>query len=296
MPETVEPGYVVTNGIRLHYLSSGRPTDPLVVFCHGFPQLGWSWRHQLGPVARAGYHAVALDMPGYGRSDKPDVAYDVGFLAACVAGVVPAFGKERAVLVGHDFGGAVVWPLARLHPEVVAGVVGVNMPDLPPLAVPPLDVLRSVRPERPNYIVQFQEPVAPEFFAELSIRGFLELFFRTRTTVNLAAFPDEVLDVYEAAFSPRGALTAPIDYYRNLDRNWQLMAPYADVRIEAPCLMISADGDPILTPALSAGMEDRVPDLQRVEIAECGHYTPEERPGETTAALLSYLARVPASP
>lgn len=286
-------GYVVTNGMRLFTLAAGRPGAPLVVFCHGFPQLAWSWRHQIEPVAAAGYHAVALDMPGYGRSDKPDVAYDVMFLAATVAGAIRALSPTPAVVVGHDFGGAVAWPLARLHPEVVAGVVGVNMPDLPHLPVAPIELLSAARPDRPNYMVQFQQPGAAEFFAELSIRGFLELFFRTRTTVNVDAFPDEVLDVYEEAFSPAGALTPPLDYYRNLDRNWEQMAPYAGTTVDVPCLMITTDGDPILTPALTEGMEERVPDLMRVEIPDCGHYTPEERPEQTTAALLEYLSRFP---
>lgn len=285
----MRPGYVVTNGTRLYFVEAGRATDPLVVFCHGFPQLAWSWRHQIGPVAGAGFRAVAIDMPGYGRSDKPDLTYDVVWLAATVAGVVPALGHGRAVFVGHDWGGAVVWPLARLHPERVAGVVGVNMPDLPPSPVAPVELLRALRPERPNYMVQFQERGAAEFFAEIDIRGFLEMFFRTRTTVNVDAFPDEVLDVYEEAFAPRGALAPPLEYYRNLDRNWELMAPFAGVRIEVPSLMITTDGDPILTPALTEGMEERVPDLERVQIADCGHYTPEERPEATTEALLGYL-------
>lgn len=287
-------GYVVTNGVRLHFLEAGPVAGPLVLFCHGFPQLGWSWRHQLGPVGEAGFHAVAIDMPGYGRSDKPDVAYDVVWLAATVAGAIPGLGHERAVVVGHDFGGAVAWPLARLHPRRVAGVVGVNMGDLPHLPVPPVALLAAARPERPNYMVQFQERPAAEFFAELDMRGFLELFFRTRTTVNVDAFPDDVLDVYEEAFAPRGAITPPLEYYRNLDRNWELMAPYADVRIEVPCLMITTDGDPVLTPAFTEGMEERVPDLERVTIADCGHYTPEERPGQTTGAVLGYLRRLPA--
>jgi len=282
--------YLITNGVRLHALEAGRRGNPLVVFCHGFPQLGWSWRHQLGPVGDAGYHAVAIDMPGYGRSDKPDVTYDVVWLAETVAGVAGALGHDRAVFVGHDWGGAVVWSLARLHADRVAAVVGVNMADVPRLSVPPVGLLRSVRPERPNYMVQFQDRGPAEFFAELDVRGFLELFFRTRTTVNVDAFPDDVLDVYEAAFSPAGALTPPLDYYRNLDRNWELMADHAEVRVEAPALMITTDGDPILTPALTDGMEERVPHLRRVHITECGHYTPEERPAQTTTAILDFLA------
>lgn len=285
---------MVANGIRLFSLEDGRPSDPLVLFCHGFPQLAWAWRHQLPPVAEAGFRAVAVDMPGYGHSDKPDVAYDVVWLASVLAGAISGLGHDRAVVVGHDFGGAVAWPLARLHPDRVSGVVGVNMPDLAHLPVPPVELLRSARPDRPNYMVQFQDRGAAEFFAELDMRGFLEMFFRTRTTVNVDAFPDDVLAVYLDALAPTGAITPPLEYYRNLDRNWELMAAYAEVEIEVPCLMITTAGDPVLTPAMSEGMEERVPDLQRAHIENCGHYTPEECPREMTAALLDYLRRLPA--
>lgn len=282
--------YIVANGVRLHALEAG--DGPLVLFCHGFPQLAWSWRHQLEAVSAAGYRAVAVDMPGYGRSDKPDVTYDVVWLAETLAGAVAALGHERAVVVGHDWGGAVVWPLARLHPDRIAGVVGVNMPDLPHTPIPPVELLASMRPERPNYIVQFQEPSAPEFFIELDVRGFLEMMFRTRTTVNVDAFPDDVLDVYEQAFAPLGAITPPLEYYRNLDRNWELTADLADVTIDVPCLMIVADGDPVLTPAMADGMEARVPDLHRVTVENCGHYTPEERPEAVNEALVEHLGRL----
>lgn len=286
----VQRCYLVANGIRLHALEAG--DGPLVLFCHGFPQLAWSWRHQLEAVGRAGYRAVAVDMPGYGRSDKPDVTYDVVWLADTLADLIASLGHEQAVVVGHDWGGAVVWPLARLHPERVAGVVGVNMPDLPHTPISPVALLASMRPERPNYIVQFQEPVAPEFFIELDVRGFLEMMFRTRTTVNVDAFPDEVLDVYAEAFAPAGAFTPPLEYYRNLDRNWELTAHLADVTIDVPCLMIVADGDPVLTPAMADGMEARVPDLHRVSVEDCGHYTPEERPEAVNRAVLDHLARL----
>ncbi|MBI2168523.1 MAG: alpha/beta fold hydrolase [Actinobacteria bacterium] len=289
---SLRTGYVVANGVRVFYAEAGRQADPLVLFCHGFPQLSFAWRHQLPPVAEAGFRAVAIDMPGYGRSDKPDVSYDVVWLAGVLAGLVPALGHERAVFVGHDWGGAVVWPLARLHAEVVAGVAGINMPDLPHLPVAPVELIRAARPERPNYMVQFQERGAAEFFLELDVDGFLEMMFRTRTTVNVAAFTDEAMAVYAEAFRPDGALTPPLEYYRNLDRNWELTAHLADTKIEVPCLMVTTDGDPMLTPAMAEGMEERVPDLERVHITECGHYTPEERPAELTAALLGFLSRL----
>ncbi len=113
------------------------------------------------------------------------------------------------------------------------------------------------------------------------------------TTVNADAFPPEVLEVYKDAFRPAGAITPPIEYYRNMDRNWELTAPIADRTIDVPCLMICAENDPVLTPAMSIGMEARVPILERVIIENCGHWTQQERPEETNAAMLAYLRRLP---
>ena len=114
---------VVTNGIRLFCVEDGPPSGPLVLFVHGWPEFWWSWRHQLPALAGAGYHAVALDLPGYGRSDKPDVTYDEEWVNTTIAGLVPALGHERAVVVGHDWGGLLVWPFARRFPGRTA-IVG----------------------------------------------------------------------------------------------------------------------------------------------------------------------------
>jgi pimeloyl-ACP methyl ester carboxylesterase len=116
--------------------------------------------------------------------------------------------------------------------------------------------------------------------------------FRSAGTVNTDAFPDEVIAVYADALGPRGAVTPPIDYYRNLDRSWHLTADLADRTVDVPCLMISAANDPVLRPEMTAGMEERVPNLEKVVIADCGHWTQQERPAETTAAMLAYLRRL----
>ncbi len=285
-------GYATTNGIRMYYVEEGR--GPLVLLCHGFPETWYSYRHQLGPLAEAGFRAVAVDLPGYGRSDKPDGAYDVEWLNACLAGLIGALGHERAVMVGHDWGGLLVWPFARRHPDRTAGVIGINTPDLPRPAVPPVQLLRDLSPDEPIYIVQFQERGAAEWVFSWG-RGaddFLEMIFRSVATVQLQVFTDEVLDVYKQAFRPAGALTPPIEYYRNLDRNWELTADIDGSPIAVPCLMISAAGDPILTPAMADGMEERVPDLEKVVIDDCGHWTQQEQPEATTRAMLAYLRRL----
>jgi pimeloyl-ACP methyl ester carboxylesterase len=174
-------------------------------------------------------------------------------------------------------------------------VIGVNTPDLPRPPMPPVQLLRQIFVDTPIYIIQFQERGVAEWVLGTWGRGtddFVEMIFGA-TTQHDAAFPPAVLDVYKDAFRPAGALTPPIEYYRNMDRNWELTADIAARTIDVPCLMISAENDPVLTPAMTAGMEERVPELERVVISDCGHWTQQERPGETTDAMLAYLRRLP---
>jgi pimeloyl-ACP methyl ester carboxylesterase len=288
--------YVKTNGIRLWCMEAGPADGPLVLLLHGFPELAYSWRHQVEHLAAAGFHVVAPDLPGYGRSDKPDVTYDVDWINACLMGVVDAMGAEQVVIAGHDWGGILVWTMARQYPERIAGVIGVNTPDLPRSAMPPVEMLRMIFVDTPIYIIQFQERGLAEWVLETWGRGtddFVEMIFGATTAEGSDAFPPEVLDVYKEAFRPRGALTPPIEYYRNMDRNWHLTADIADRKVEVPCLMISAQNDPVLTPAMTAGMEERVPDLEKVIIENCGHWTQQEKPEETTEHMLRYLQRLP---
>jgi pimeloyl-ACP methyl ester carboxylesterase len=290
----VRSRYVTTNGIRLYCLEAGPPDGPLVLLMHGFPELAFSWRHQLDALGAAGFHVVAPDMPGYGRSDKPDVTYDCDWIDATLMGVVDACGADRVVIAGHDWGGILVWTMARQYPDRIAGVIGVNTPDLPRSPVPPVALLRQIFVDTPIYIIQFQERGIAEWVLGTWGRGsddFVEMIFGA-TTQNADAFPPDVLDVYKDAFRPQGALTPPIEYYRNMDRNWELTAAIADRKIEVPCLMISAADDPVLTPAMTAGMEERVPNLDRVVIEQCGHWTQQERPAETSAAMLAYLQKL----
>jgi pimeloyl-ACP methyl ester carboxylesterase len=285
--------YVVTNGIRLYCCEAGPLDGPLVLLFHGFPELAYSWRAQVEALGDAGYHVVAPDLPGYGRSDKPDVTYDSEWVNACLVGLVGAFGHERAVVAGHDWGGILVWTMARRYPETIAGVIGVNTPDLPRTPVPPVQLLRQIFADTPIYIIQFQARGVAEWVLSWG-RGaddFVEMIFGA-TTFEPGAFTDADLEVYKQAFRPAGALTPPIEYYRNMDRNWELTADLADRKVEVPCLMICAENDPVLTPAMAEGMEERVPDLERVVIERCGHWTQQERPAETTAAMLRYLNRL----
>ncbi|MGH2786508.1 MAG: alpha/beta fold hydrolase [Actinomycetota bacterium] len=281
-------GYVVTAGIRLYYVEQGE--GPLVLLCHGFPEHSYSWRHQLAPLAEAGFRAVAVDLPGYGRSDKPDVTYDVDWLCGCLAGVVRGLGARQAVMVGHDWGGLLVWPFARMYAAATAGVIGLNTPDLERPEEPPVELMRRSGSSRTAYIVAFQERGAAEAWAESDLDGFLRLFFLGPATVRKEVFTDEVLATYAEPLRPAGATTPPLEYYRNIDRNWDLLARFDGVRIEVPCLLISGAGDPVLRPEMAEGMEKRVPDLTKVVIDDCGHWTQQEQPDRTTEAMLEYLS------
>lgn len=278
--------YVTTNGIRMFAVEEGK--GPLVLLVHGFPEFWWSWRFQLPVLAAAGYRAVAVDLPGYGRSDKPDVTYDEEWLSACLAGLVPALGADRCVIAGHDWGGLLVWPFARRHPELLHGVVGVNTPDLPRSGRPPIEMLRAIFPDQPPYLVQFQDRGAAEYVLGRDVRAFFEATLRGPATRRLDVFDDATINRYVQEFSAVGAFTPPLDYYRNLDRNWHLAADLP-ATVDVPALMVSAVDDPVLTPAMADGMEERVPDLRRVLIDDCGHWTQQEQPEAFATALVGFL-------
>lgn len=281
--------FVVANGIRLFAVEAGPPAGPLVLLLHGWPEFWWSWRHQLGPLADAGYHAVAVDLPGYGRSDKPDVVYDEQWVNQCIAEAIPALGHRQAVIVGHDWGGLLAWPFARRHPELTRAVVGVNTPDFPRPPSPPVEIMRAVFP-KPNYIVQFRERGPAEWFLGSDVRGWLRGVFHGPATHRLDAFPDEVIERYVEQFSALGAVGPPVEYYRNMDRNWALAADLP-ATVEAPALMVTAEHDPVLRPSMAEGMEERVPNLRAtVLIEDCGHWTQQEQPEAFNRALLAFLA------
>ncbi len=281
--------YVVTNGIRVFCVEEG--DGPLVLLLHGFPEFWYSWRHQLTPIADAGFRAVAIDLPGYARSDKPDVTYDAHFVGDCISGLISALGHETAIVAGHDWGAWVMWPFARRYPHQVSALIGLSVPDLPRYDVPPTELFRALGSKRVQYILDFQDR-SIEDQIENDLEGFLSLFYRHTATVQKHVFDDEVFQRYVEIFRPRGALTPPLEYYRNIDRNWELAADYDDHKIEVPCLMINSDGDPVLPPKLADGMEERVPDLEKVVITGCGHWVQQEQPDETTKRMVAFLERL----
>jgi pimeloyl-ACP methyl ester carboxylesterase len=302
---------VRANGIRLSFLEMG--DGPAVVLCHGFPELAYSWRRQLPALAAAGFHAIAPDQRGYGDSERPDAvaAYDIHHLTGDLVGLLDALHLAQAVFVGHDWGGIVAWHMPLLHRARTVGVVGVNTPYFPRPGAPPVGLMRAMWGDR-YYIVHFQQPgVADAAFARDVRRVFTQLF-RTaagpvappgvrqpRTMVELVEGPeapgrpllaDDELQVYVDAFSRTG-FTGGLNWYRNLDRNWATTEALAGAMVTVPALMIAAERDPVLRPELSETMDALVPDLERVVLPGCGHWTQHEQPEALNRVLLDWLRR-----
>jgi len=310
---------VATNGIDLHLVEAG-PTDGYpVVLAHGFPELSYSWRHQIPALADAGFHVLAPDQRGYGRSDQPDAIgdYDIIHLTDDLLGLLDDIGADNAVFVGHDWGSIVVWQMSVLHPERVAGVMGMSVPFLPRGAMSPLQVMRAVFADTFFYIVYFQEPgVADADLAadpgETMKRMLAGLTTPTEgggTDLGGLAAPDgtgfvdrlpavttlpdwlsqEELDHYTAEFTRTG-FTGGINWYRNLDRNWELSGALEGAKVTVPAAFITGRADPValMTPAavMDGWLED---DRGTTVIGGAGHWVQQEAPAEVNAALLAFL-------
>jgi pimeloyl-ACP methyl ester carboxylesterase len=278
-------------------LGQGRP----VILCHGFPELAYSWRHQLPVLATGGYRAIAPDMRGYGRSPAPEEvqAYDVLTVGGDLIGLLDDLGEERAVFVGHDWGAIVVWQLALSYPERVAAVTAMSVPFVPRPPAPPVGLLRQALGED-FYIVWFQEPgVADEALARDVRRTFTTT---EQWTAQWAEGDDgtrrppwltkEDLDVYVKTFERTG-FTGGLNYYRNLDRNWELTSDLAERRVEQPALFVAGSRDPVLKFTPVEIMDGWVTDLrEKLLIAGAGHWVQQECPAAVNDALMRFLAEI----
>ncbi len=322
MNDFPEPRYVQTNGIRMavHEQGEGLP----VVLCHGFPELACSWRHQVPALAKAGFRAIAPDQRGYGLTSCPPdtAAYSIQHLTGDLAGLLDALGIQKAVFCGHDWGGFVIWAMGQMYPDRVAGLIGVNTPFLPRAPMPPVQMMEKVM--GPNfYIVYFQQPeLADKRLAANPRRVFSQLFRRVPDAkaakeamkaamagrarerlhgLNLCdiaegpdvpgdlVLSDGELDFYAERFARTG-FTGGINWYRNMNRNWETTAALPP-KILAPSLMVTAENDFALSPAMAAGMPNLVPDLETHLIKDCGHWTQQEKPAELNAVMTGWLTR-----
>ena len=324
MPETeVQHRQIQTNGISLHVAEAGE--GPLVLLCHGFPECWYSWRHQLRALAAAGYRVLAPDMRGYGRSDAPSAidAYTIFHLVGDMTGLLDAVGEKQAVIVGHDWGSIVAWNAALLRPDRFRAVVGMSVPFFPRLPVRPTEMMRAMAGDGFMYVLYFQEPGVAE--AELdadprtvmrktlySISGSapLEQLANAERMKKAKRFTDMMVDpeklpewlseadlqVYASEFERTG-FRGGLNWYRNFDRNWELLAPFADAKVRVPAFFIGGARDPVVTGPALRGEGPGVQmlgmfceDLRgKVLIEGAGHWNQQEKPEATNAALLGFL-------
>lgn len=279
-------GEAIVNGVRLHYVEAG--AGPLVVLLHGFPEFWYGWRHQIGPLAAAGYHIVAPDMRGYNRSEKPAGvrAYAIENLVNDVAALIAYFGAARATVVGHDWGGVVAWETAMRRPDVVEKLIVLNAPH-------PGAFLRELRTPaqlaRSWYAFAFQIPALPELLVALGNYRSLRAVF-TRDPARPGAFTADDIERYRDALAIPGARTAAISYYRAaLRRNPLRATADADRIVAAPALLIWGMGDRYLSPALTEGLERWVPHLRIERLADASHWVQHDAPERVTALIQDFL-------
>jgi pimeloyl-ACP methyl ester carboxylesterase len=314
---------VATNGITMHVAESGPDDGPLVVLCHGFPECWYSWRHQLRALGEAGFHVLAPDQRGYGTTDMPAGVdrYTQLHLVGDIVGLLDAFGIGEAGIVGHDWGGPVAWHAALLRPDRIRAVASLSTHCAPvnPLATPHVDVVDAMRTALGDdflYILYFQEPGVAEAELDADIRRTLRTLYglsgdlpreqvrffdpRARSFADLVVEPpgplpwlSEVdLDVYEETFAHHGTFAGGLNWYRNIGRNAELLAPFAGARVEQPALFIGAEFDVMFgqTRERVLATRDHVPKLRDpVWVEGSGHWIAQEKPEIVNRLLLDFL-------
>ena len=286
--ETWQHRDIITNGIRMHYVTQGE--GPLIVLLHGFPEFWYSWRLQIPFLAERGYRVVAPDLRGYNDTDKPRTGYQVANLLRDIVGLIKGLGQEKAIIVGHDWGGALAWQFAIRYPQMTERLVGLNAP-------PPWTFSRELRTARQLskswYIFFFQLPWLPEYALG---RNHAEMIGRMlySSAVQKSAFPPDVLMRYRDAMSKPGALTASINYYRGLLRALLYNLGSADngsvtAVVTAPTLLIWGEQDVALGIEMTYGLEQWVPNIRVERIPDSGHWVQQEKPEVVNALLADFL-------
>jgi pimeloyl-ACP methyl ester carboxylesterase len=284
--------YADLAGVRLHYVEAGE--GPLVVLLHGFPEFWFSWRFQIPALAAAGFRVVAPDMRGYNLSDRPTgvEGYALETLARDVERLIGALGEERAVVVGHDWGGIVAWAVAMLHPERVGRLAILNVPH-------PERLSRGLRTPRQllksSYAFFFQIPWLPERVLRAGDFAIVRSVFRN-DPVRPGTFGEDDIGRYVEALSRPGALTAAINYYRALARRAPALAWTLRRRIEVPVLVIWGQRDLFLVPELARPNPGLVPDARVERLPDASHWVQQDRPEKVNALLLGFLGGQQPSP
>jgi len=309
---------VKSNGINMHVAQAG--AGPVVLLLHGFPELWYSWRHQLPALAEAGYHAVAPDVRGYGQSDAPQAidAYTMQQHVADATGILDALGAETAVVVGHDWGAPMAWNCAVLAPERFRAVAALSVPFLQRAPAPPMQLFRSAFSEQFFYMLYFQEPGMAEAELEADVRRTMRLIItawggegppgaghvgKKKGAGLLEGIPEPErlppwlteadLDYYTAEFERTG-FRGGLNRYRNMDRDWEQLPQLAGAKVQQPALFMAGELDGVIRMSNPEAMRANVPNLRDLIILPgCGHWTQQERPAEVNAALAKFLKGLP---
>ena len=300
------PTCIALNGIELEVFEAGRENwgNPIIL-CHGWPEHAYAWRHQMPALAAAGYHVIVPNQRGYGNSTVPSEVtdYDIAHLTGDLAALLDHFGYQDAVFAGHDWGANIVWSMALLHPKRVKKIINLALPYQPRTEVPWIDFMEAVF-GADNYFVHFnRQPGVADAILDANTGQFLRNLFRknlptsapepgmmminlatARTPLGEPVMSDDDLAVFTAAFKTTG-FTGSINWYRNLDRNWHILAD-VDPIVRQPALMIYGTQD-LIPPA--ENLADFVPNVEVMSL-HCGHWIQQEKPQETSRAILGWLA------
>ena len=315
---------VETNGIRMHLAEQGE--GPLILLCHGFPKSWYSWRHQLSALAEAGFHAVAPDMRGYGLTDQPREIdqYTVFHLVGDMVGLLDVLDASSAVIAGHDWGAMVAWYAALLRPDRFPRVIGLSVPYWQRGPARPTTIMPQTE-DAVFYQLYLQTPDVPEAELEQDVRRYIRGILYSNSGDNTRRVSrDEVgmvprkggliarmashlanpailppwlteadVDFFAAEFARTG-FRGGLNYYRNIDRNWELLAPFAGTTVTVPALYIAGDRDLVMAfrgmDQLVANLAQFVPQLRRTVILPgCGHWTQQERAAEVNEAMIEFL-------
>jgi pimeloyl-ACP methyl ester carboxylesterase len=301
--------FVEANGIRIHIAEAG--SGPLVLLCHGFPESWYSWRHQIEALSEAGYKVIAPDMRGYGQTDRPDAVgqYSLFHLVGDMVGLVNAIGDEPAVMIGHDWGATVAWHCALFRPDRFHAVACLSVPFRQRGPAAPTTVMPQTDTEM-FYQLYFQPEGVAEKEFERDVRGMIRhvltgpiglMVPRQGNWLGSRSSPSSLpnwisekdIDFYAGEFERTGFRGA-LNWYRNVDQNWERMAPWSGAKVTVPALYMAGDRDAVVkVPGMDqyiANLKHTVPKLQNtIMLPDCGHWTQQEKPDEVNSSLLAFL-------
>jgi len=326
MNSTLQHRSLNVNGIQMHVVEQGPVNNksegkyPLAICCHGWPELGFSWRHQIPALVDAGFRVAVPDMRGFGKTEAPPEIpqYTILHMVGDIVGLVAALGEQQAVVIGHDWGAPVAWSCAMMRPDVFPRVIAMSVPHRPRGPAAPIAILRKQGLYN-YYWCYFQTPgvAEAEFERDVSVtlrkiiygvsgdapidresplmvpegHGFID---HLRVPEKLPEWmSEEDLAVFVAEYARTG-FRGGLNWYRNIDRNWELTAPWQDARVEQPALFIAGTRDPVIAGKRGAAaieaMHKAVPNVQKVLIERAGHWIQQEKAAEVNAAMLSFLS------